>query len=490
MLSSLSQSLSFHASAQSFLEATPSPTGSNIPHAHDFVRAKILNRDVTVISSYRHCREILHATGERNPTPDDDDPSSSLRLLTRQDGVPVTPDSIFTVAPAYRELMADFFPAPNLLLLDAPHHQPKRRKWDSYMADLAVRTSPLVRGCIERHVAAAWADGDGTTMDLYQDMKALSWELLCSVFLGLSPTTSDDDDKFRTFVSLQETLLRGQFSLVPVSIRTPFWRSARSKGVDARVKLQALLRAEMASPAPGCLFTSSRSGELDDADRAGNALLFTSSIAAKALSSLLTASLLNVFLFPRRQSSVAAQLRSQGPGQREPLLRSALRETERLSPPVIGVMRRVEQDIQLRKGKDNPADPTTSEDAVTVPAGWDVWLYFMGACRDETVYQQANRLIPERYLAPEPEPEPDPGLAFGTGGRECLGKETVRMMVETVVSVMLDGGWELAGSVDRLGIRGWLGWDEDVPVEMMARDLKQLPVQRPREPIRVQVRRC
>ncbi|RMJ23147.1 hypothetical protein PHISP_05991 [Aspergillus sp. HF37] len=469
VLSTLSQSLSFHASPQSFLSA-PSSSADNNTTTHpttipNLVRAKILNRDVTVISSYQHCRQILHATkGDATP---------ATSLVAARDGGPVPPNT-FTVAPAYHELMADFFPAPNLLLLDAPQHQSARLRWEAQMADVAPQIPSLVRDCVRRHMAA-WADGG--TVDLYEDMKDLIWEILFSVFLSLSPSSGD---KYRTFVSLQETLLRGQFSLFPLAIRTPIWRSARSKGLHAREKLVALLRDELASPTSGCPFAHG-GGDRDDADKANNTLLFTSSIANKALSSLLTASLLNVFLFPHCQPSLAAQLRSQGPGQCDSLLRSVLRETERLSPPVIGVMRRVEHDIRLSEG-----GHMDSPESILVPAGWDVWLYFVGASRDGTVYEHANRLIPERYLM---HPELGNGFAFGAGEKECLGKETARTMVETVVSVMLDEGWELDGSIDQPGIRGWLGWDDEVSVEMMARDLKQLPTQRPREPIRVQTRR-
>jgi cytochrome P450 len=467
-LSTLSQSLSFHASPQSFLSTPNSADNNNNTHPStvpNLVRAKILNRDVTVISSYQHCRQILHATK--------DDATPGASLVAARDGGPV-PQNTFTVAAAYHELMADFFPAPNLLLLDAAQHQSARLKWEAQMAGMSVQIPSLVRDCVRRHMAT-WADGG--TVDLYEDMKGLVWEILYAVFLGLSPSSGD---KYRTFVSLQETLLRGQFSLFPLSIRTPFWRSARSKGLHAREKLVALLRDELASPTSGCPFA--HGGGLDDADKANNTLLFTSSIANKALSSLLTASLLNVFLFPHRQPSVAARLRSQNLGQRDALLRSVLRETERLSPPVIGVMRRVENDIRL--SENGQMDPAKS---VLVPAGWDVWLYFVGASRDRTVYEHANRLIPERYLM---HPELGNGFAFGAGEKECLGKETARTVVETVVSVMLNEGWDLRGSIDRPGIRGWLGWDDDVSVEMMARDLKQLPTQRPREPIRVQTVLC
>lgn len=462
--SSLSQSLSFHASPHSFLAGDPAlDRSASLGAVPNFVRAKILNRDVTVISSYQHCHEVLHGGTVKEA------------LVTSRDGSPVSPNT-FTVAPAYRELMADFFPRPNVLLLDPPEHESARQKWDSHMADVSACIPGLVRDCVEEHIAHAWTPG--TTINLYKDMKDLAWEILCAVFLGHSPT--EDSTEYNKHVSLQETLLRGQFSLFPVSVRTPFWQSPRSRGLDASAKLLSNLRAGVASPVPGCPFAQCNTGELDDADRAGNLLLFTSSIAVKALSSLLTASLLNVFLFPHGDSSLADWLRSQDATQREATLDSILRETERLSPPVIGVMRRVEQDIQLCSSKVQPSE------SVVVPKGWDVWLYFVAASRDETVYQQANRFVPERFLN---QSEPEAGFAFGDGRKECLGKETSRLIVKTVASVLLDGGWDLDGSIDRAGVRTWLGWEDTASNEVMAKDMKQLPSQRPREPIRLQVRR-
>jgi hypothetical protein len=74
--------------------------------------------------------------------------------------------------------------------------------------------------------------------------------------------------------------------------------------------------------------------------------------------------LTNIFLMPGDQS-LASLLRSQ-PGQtRAAMLESIILETERLSPPEIGVMRRAQQDIVL---------PTTlgGDGRHDVPAGHDV----------------------------------------------------------------------------------------------------------------------
>ncbi|KAK5011693.1 hypothetical protein LTR28_008363 [Elasticomyces elasticus] len=302
-------------------------------------------------------------------------------------------------------------------------------------------------------------------------MKGLSWKVLLNVFLQLSPT----DKAYSTVESLQETLLRGQFSLMPVSVHTPFWRSARSKGIEARQKLQTLLKDHFASQDTGCPLL--RQAKLDKDEISANALMFTSSIAVKALASLLTASMLNLFLLPC-EPSLAARVRTEDPGNRNVLLNSILLETERLSPPVVGVMRRVQQDVVLASPEGQP--PTL------IPTGWDIWLYFVSAARDKTAYELADEFLPERFIL---QAETKPGYAFDSGSKSCLGQSIIREIVHSVVSAALDANIDLEGSVTAEGVRGWLGWATGVSAEAFAGDLKQLPCQRPKEAIHLRVYR-
>jgi hypothetical protein len=274
---------------------------------------------------------------------------------------------------------------------------------------------------------------------------------------------------------LQETLLRGQFSLFPVAVTVGLWRSPRSKGVAARRKLQSLLPKWIDSQSASCPFL--QPGKVGSEELSSNALLFTSSIAVKSLASLLTATILNLWFHPNpTHQSAAARIRCMrhdGDGNVDLLLNSMILETERLSPPVIGVMRRVTTPIIFKSP--DPEKPDT-----LVPAGWDVWLYLSGANRDEAKYANADTFLPERFVA-NPDAA-DAGFAFGGGTKTCLGKGLVRKVVNLLVEEMLDAGIEFNGSVARPGLRTWLGWDGVVDVEALARDMKQLPVQRPKIP--------
>ena len=464
-LSTLSQSLSFHSSPESFISSRIQHAASQTTEHEQaasrqkpqVVRARILNRNVAVVSSHQLCTDILRAgSGEPQST-----------VTAAKTGELIGPRT-FTARPAYHELMSDFFPAPNILLEDLPEHEAKRKAWDEQLSSFPADNSALIQDIIKDHINS-WLNG--STIDLYDTMKDLSWRVLLGIFLQIRPT----EKIHSTVETLQETLLRGQFSLFPVSIRTPFWRSPRAKGIEARRKLQTLLKDHITAQDSGCPLLKHKIVEKDEI--ASNALLFTSSIAIKALASLLTASLLNLFLFPC-EPSLASQIQLETPSNSQILLNSILLETERLSPPVVGIMRRAQQDIILSSPSDQP--PTL------IPAGWDIWLYFVGAARDSSVYPLPDRFLPERFISPS---EAGPGLAFGSGTKTCLGRPTVRTIIRTVAETILGASILLGGSVEAEGVRGWLGWEENCPVEAFARDLKQLPCQRPKAPIRLRVHR-
>ncbi|KAJ5264869.1 hypothetical protein N7505_007662 [Penicillium chrysogenum] len=162
-----------------------------------------------------------------------------------------------------------------------------------------------------------------------------------------------------------------------------------------------------------------------------NALLFAGSIAVKAVASLLTASLLNLHLFPS-EPSLVPRVRSLASEPRGTLLDSILFEPERLSPPVIGVMRRVQNNIVLHK----VGDPGT-----LIPEGWDAWLYFVGANRSEAAYSEAHKFVPAGFVGGGALPS----LAFGFGDKTCLSRDIVRRIIWTVASVIADSGFGLRG---------------------------------------------
>lgn len=488
-ISVVSESLSFHASPHAFLaqrgQGQADKTVQSLPKA---VAARILNRRVAILASHSQCIQVLSAGDDHDNDNRDNDRPSTASIRTT-DG-PLNGNT-FAALPAYEQLMADFFPPPNLLLLPHQDHAARRPPWDAHIANVRNNSSPFLRSIAEEDLKQ-WKNGQ--RIDLYETMKTLSWKLLIGMFLGVGP----EDKLYQSIVAWQEDLLRGQFSLFPVSIKTPFWSSPRSKGIDARKKLQKALQdfftAAPSSPSQAASSCPFAAESMDRSEVASNVLLFTSSIAVKSLASLLTAYLLNMFLFDNESASLAEQIKHAEPNTKSAFLESILLETERLSPPIIGVMRRVQQDIVLHEpdSADTSGNPATTE--ALVPSGWDVWLYLAGAGRQECDYENAQQFDPQRFFNvsnASSAQTPPPPLAFGHGPKTCLGKDLVRDMVQTVAAAMMDNEIRLEGQVEAAGVLGWLGWRDITTIssEQIAKDMKQLPCQRPRDPIWLQVTR-
>ena len=464
----LNQTFAFHASPEDFISSRLQELAVSEPDLlpsngeKSIVLASILNRNVHVVASYQLCKEILHSDGQQ----------ASNRIRSSNAGEELRPDT-FAVGRAYRELMSDWFPAPNILMEDGLAHTEHKQQWKDQLSTLPSDTETTIREIARTYIKSTLIPG--ARLDLYESLKALSWDLILGVFLGLGRTT--DQKKFSAVETAQEALLRGQFSLFPVSISTPFWQSARSKGLRARQDLQKLL-AEHIQQQEANTCPLLRQTHCTKPEVSSHCLLFTSSIVNKALSSLLTAMLANLFLMPG-EKSLASLLRSQTGQSREATLRSILLETERLSAPEIGVMRRVQQDIVLSTGDGDRASHH-------VPAGHDVWLYLAGANRDGTVFEDAEKFHFDRFMHEASEGSAH-GFSFGAGTKACLGADAVRRMVATFAQELIEAGIELDGVIGELGVKGWLGWD-DVAPSAIAKDLKQLPSQRPRNPIMVTVR--
>ncbi|KAK0507812.1 hypothetical protein JMJ35_009701 [Cladonia borealis] len=466
-LSGLSETFTFHASPEAFITSRVlafQASNASLADSRTPVRAKVLNRNIAVVSSYDHIKHLLC------------DEANTSKL---------------SAGKAYDDLMAPFFPPPNLLLADGPSHQPKKDTWVSRIASLPAETQSLVQETLFSHFRDIPSE---STVDLYESMKALSWKLILSIFMSSSDERNQAQKDAAEIESLQEDLLRGQFSLFPISINTPLWRSPRAKGLVARKKLQSLLKGRVQNGNKGCPFATSDSAEEEDI--ANHLLLFTSSLAVKSLASLLTAVMLNLYVYHDETSSqqapsVASRILSlEIARDRDELLNSTILETERLSPPVVGIMRRTTQDVTLSAQEERFQD-------TLIPQGWDVWLYFVGAARDPAIFgKTADSFLSGRYYkTADVAEDPRSGFAFGTGQKSCLGETLMREVVTTVAKTCLgmNGGSRarvvLEASMNDVptGVQGWLGWEKDVKPEDWAKDMKQLPTQRPIKGVTVEV---
>jgi cytochrome P450 len=453
-LSGLSETFSFHSSPESFIASRVLAFQTENPQLFDSrapVRAKILNRDVAVISSHAQVLQILSST-------------------TAADGDIAGPTAV--AVEAYKPFMADFFPSPNLLLADGPQHEAMRGPWKARMKTIDSRTREIVSQITTKTLN----DATETEFDLYEFSKKLVWKILLGVFLDLN----ESDPEFEEIERLQEDLLRGQFSLFPVSINVRWWQSPRSRGIVAKEKLRDLLLERLRRDSGACPFRA-KTTELEEV--ANHLLLFTSSLAVKAIASLMTPYLMNLFLFDRAGVPLAEEVSGLGDPEATNLLRSILLETERLSPPIVGIMRKMTRDTIL---------PSTSADSsdVLIPKGWDAWLYFVGGGRDPSAFGRDWAYFqPDRFL--NRAQDVPCGLAFSAGNKQCLGQDLVRDTCVQVAQIMLRNDLRLIGENPPAGVRAWLGWEgsENMDAASWARDMKQLPTQRPAKAIRVRLTR-
>lgn len=416
MFSGLTENLNFHASPESFIaskaiqhhRSNPDDVAKRTP-----LRAKILNRNVVIVSAYRQVRKVLDTEDGR----EDDEQKPP-----------------YVAMESYSQLMKDFFPPPNLLLRDGCPHARMRRGWAGSEQAFSSFDEQKMATLTARFLEEL-ARGDGT-FDLYDRLKDLSWQLFLSAFLELEP----GDTEYADFVRAQEDLLRGQFSLFPVSVNTGVWHSPRKTGIDSRKKLQKMILMRLDQQKPDWLpdeIFATRSRE----EIVNHLLMSTSSLAVKGFASLLTAYLLNVFTSPPGKGRSHASIKS------DEARKAILTETMRLSPPIVGVMRRTTSDRTL---------PSTSDDTpdVLIPAGWDVWTYFPGANRDPSVFDQPDLFRPDRFVSQANNTARLDPIIFGTGPKRCLGATFVENVALIVARVIDSSGLTLEADVQAFGVRG------------------------------------
>lgn len=471
----INENFAFHASPENFIATRVGKYHRDNPEkASDrtCVRATMLNRNVAIVSAYRQVKEILE---------DDSGQNSDDKNQPR-----------FVATAPYKRLMEDFFPPPNLLLVDGCPHAQRKARW---AADAQPLVTPNVQKGMEsittQFITRLTELGGSQPVDLYATLKDLAWRLFLFVFLDLSPSSSSafSEQEYKTYVELQETLLRGQFSLLPVSINVGFWQSPRKTGIDARKKLQMLIRKQLERKTPTWLESSCHLGE-EMEEMINHILMSTSSLAVKAFASSLMAVLLNLYgkQNTRGHNSPAESLHGGLSANEVRARREAIvMETLRLSPPIVGVMRRTTRDSVLPSHKTKSwlsAAGNEKESDVLIPAGWDVWTYFPGANRDPTVFPSADCFDALRYVHDKatPNTQVPPPIVFGAGPKRCLGADFVQSGIMSVLAAFSNAHVAMDVSVEAPGVRGWLGWQEATPDEWAA-DMKQLPTQRPAKSI-------
>ena len=404
---------SFHDNAQAVvLDALRSDPSAQI------IRARVLNRDIGLVIDHDLARTVLSTGSMSGECPR------------------------FSHRAAYKQLIAAFFAEPNILLEDEdePDRQTHRDQWERHMDEFTANIDlEAMLGGILRHHGQRWSQGE--PFDLYTACKDLSHELVFKIFLGIETA---DKEIYGPAVEATNTSLRGQFSL-PVTLGG-YVQTTYSMGLRAQADFQDIVSDRVDSGE--CPFLHGAK-ELPEASVVTHVSTFASSLVIKALASYLC------FVTIQRT-------RYDGPNL--PLLL----ETERLCPPIIGVLRQVLDGAWQ-------ATPT-----MHVPENWDTWLYFPMINRDTRVYgEDAREFKPSRWESSPSPPEP---LTLGQGSKRCLGQGLVRRLVGLVLDEMKDVQVDIVSDLDA-SVRDYLGWEDDGVHKWQG--IKQLPVQRPKVPVMV-----
>ena len=98
------------------------------------------------------------------------------------------------------------------------------------------------------------------------------------------------------------------------------------------------------------------------------------------------------------------------------LVRSAVEESLRYDPPVLGLYRNSASDIEIHDE--------------TIPEGEKVYVYYAAANRDPRVFKKPNEFDISRKARRH--------MSFGLGTHFCVGAPTARLEAEVVLEVMLE----------------------------------------------------
>lgn len=171
-------------------------------------------------------------------------------------------------------------------------------------------------------------------------------------------------------------------------------------------------------------------------------------------------------------------------GEQDAKVKSIIPETERLSPLVVGIMRRAIQDIILQ-----PFVSAVNALPTLTPQDWDLGIYFVGAVQDPALFgETAETFLHNKNGSQTKKNRADESLAFGAGAKSCLGQELIRevtMIVAKIyrgidkkdISPKTNPAVTISADVHRIpkGVQGWIGWQIQVKPEQWAKDMGQLP---------------
>lgn len=326
-------------------------------------------------------------------------------------------------ADAYKEFVGYLFPAPNVLLL--PTRCEQRANLQSLFAHFlnesaAINFRPVIRSLTLPMVASLH---ESHKLPLYSTFKPLCELISFSLVFGVEYAQENSHEL--------RLLTASHFSGIvsaPLSVRVMGRKSARARAIDARERLLALiqrrilhLRANSTNPDDDSILSRivrEPVGPENDHAICNHILLLLSAAIPKTMASTLC--------------SLFSELSQRNSDDTN--LRCAVMETLRLHPPLLGGMRTTSKHNGACIG------------GTVVPKQHRVWWSARHANRDETVFENANAFVPERWNDKLIDTVGCPfrntcadrmPFSFGAGDRFCPGRFVAWTVINEVAECIL-----------------------------------------------------
>ncbi|XP_066925166.1 uncharacterized protein [Clytia hemisphaerica] len=236
---------------------------------------------------------------------------------------------------------------------------------------------------------------------------------------------------------------------VPLSVKIKGWSSTFGKAMEAKEELLSLIKSQLQNKQDkGRFLEALQQAEFENIEEAAShVLLFVSALIPKALSSLLTSTVIET------QGESKEQLRNLAWTDSR-ILNDILLEASRLYPPFYGGRRIAKENVNI--------------DEYLIPEGHQVIYITRFGNRDEETFDNADQFLPERWQGVDINKR-DLVWAFGGGKRVCVGTEFINRILKHVMSFLLsEYKWEIEGEVP---------------------PYKMLPVSRPKQTVQVKFTR-
>ncbi|MGE5659794.1 MAG: cytochrome P450 [Actinomycetota bacterium] len=324
----------------------------------------------------------------------------------------------------------------SLALQAGGEHQKRRKLLYQAFQPRALASYVEVMEEITQRYLHQWAEKG--TLTWYPELRKYTFDIAGKLFVGL-------DSSSQTRLSHEfEVWSQGLFSIALNVPWTQFGRAWRSRKL-LLAEIEAIVRQRQQQPDPG----SDALGLMIQArDEEGNGLsleelkdqvLLLLFAGHETLTSAIASFCLQLAQHPQVLAKVRAeqqQFSAQEPLTLEQLkqmtyLEQVLREVLRLSPPVGGVFREVIRACEFN--------------GYQLPQGWGVLYQISQTHANAELYPEPDQFDPDRF-SPERlnNLKPFSYVPFGSGLRECLGKEFARLELKLFAAQLVRGyDWEL-----------------------------------------------